>query len=98
MKCRAFNAFFETIANKTRLEIIEALQIRPMSVNELCTILKQEQSKISHNLKILTDCRFLHVKRSGKRRIYSLNKETILPLMNLVEKHVRCYCKGCNKQ
>ena len=63
-----------------------------MSVNEICEALKEEQSKISHNLKKLSDCHFLDVEQKGKQRIYSLNKETIVPLMKLVSKHVAKYC------
>ena len=92
MKCYAYNKFFETIDNKTRLKILELLQNRPMSVTEICNALKEEQSKISHNLRCLADCHFLDVKQQGKQRIYSLNKETIVPLIKLVEKHVARYC------
>jgi hypothetical protein len=31
------------------------------------------------------------VKRKGKKRIYSLNKETIIPLFQTIEKHVAKY-------
>ncbi|MBR9691968.1 winged helix-turn-helix transcriptional regulator [Candidatus Woesearchaeota archaeon] len=96
MKCHSFNVFFETIANKTRLKILETLQDKPKSVTEICNALKEEQSKISHNLKCLADCHFLDVKKQGKKRIYSLNKETMVPLMKLVSRHVARYCcKDC---
>ena len=96
MKCQSYNTFFETIGNKTRLKILESLQSRPMSVTEICNILKEEQSKISHNLKCLAECHFLDVKKQGKKRIYSLNKDTIVPLMKLVSKHVSKHCcKEC---
>ena len=94
MKCKAYNVFFETIGNKTRMSILEILMIKPLSVKEICEKLNEEQSKVSHNLKLLTDCNFLTVKQEGKKRIYSLNKETIVPLMRLVEKHVNTYCSG----
>ncbi len=92
MKCHAYNVFFETISSKTRLKIIEVLQEKSMSVTEICNKLGEEQSKISHNLKCLIDCHFLDVKQDGKKRIYSLNKDTMVPLMKLVEKHVTKYC------
>lgn len=96
MKCHSYNTFFETIANKTRLEIVELLVEKPLSVSEICSQLKQEQSNISHNLKILADCNFLTVEKRGKQRIYSLNKETIVPLMAIVDKHVKTFCcKNC---
>ena len=96
MKCHSYNTFFETISSKTRLRILELLLTKPMTVTEICSNLNQEQSKVSHNLKHLTDCHFLDVKQKGKYRIYSLNKATIVPLMKLVSEHVKKFCcKEC---
>jgi DNA-binding transcriptional ArsR family regulator len=92
MNCKSYNTFFETISSKIRLNIIETLEDSPKSVSEICSILNEEQSKISHNLRHLMDCHFLDVQRKGKQRIYSLNKATITPLMKLVKKHVETYC------
>lgn len=94
MKCKAYNVFFETISNKTRLAIVECLIETSKSVTEICSCLDEEQSKISHSLKKLADCNFIDVKQEGKKRIYSLNKETIVPLMKLVDKHVHTFCKN----
>ena len=91
MICKS-NMFFETIGNRTRLKILELLYNRPMCVNDICRTLNEEQSKISHNLKKLSNCNFIEVKKEGKKRIYSLNKKTMVPLMKLVEKHVKNYC------
>ena len=85
MKCNSYKTFFETISSDIRLKILEILEVRPMSVTEICQTLAEEQSKISHNLKCLAECHFLDVKKQGKKRIYSLNKDTILPLMKLVD-------------
>jgi DNA-binding transcriptional ArsR family regulator len=94
MKCPSYNLFFETISNKTRMEILFLLKEKPMSVTEICNSLGQEQSKISHNLKKLVDCNIIEAEQRGKQRIYSLNKETIIPILELVEKHVKKCCKG----
>ena len=99
MKCHSYNLFFEVFSNETRMKIIEALTLGKKSVSEICKIINEEQSKVSHNLKKLMECNFLDVKRKGKERIYSLNKETIVPILRLVEKHVHRYCKGvCNRK
>ena len=82
MKCKAYNLFFETIGNKTRLKILELLHHQSLSVNEICKELKEEQSKISHNLKILTDCHFLKIIPYFNKRFYNiafLNKVDISP-------------------
>jgi len=84
------------MANSTRLKIVELLMQKPLCVGEICEKLGEEQSKISHSLKCLTDCHFLDARQDGKKRIYTLNKDTILPLMRLVDMHVKKYCcDGC---
>ena len=96
MKCPSYSLFFETISPRIRVRILELLKNKPMSVSEIASALNEEQSKVSHNLKRLIECHLLDVKREGKKRIYTLNKETMLPLMKLVEKHVKKFCcKEC---
>lgn len=90
------NLFFETLSTRLRWRILEILKKGSKNVNEICKEVKEDQSKVSHNLKKLRECHFIEVKKMGKERIYSLNKETILPLLELVEKHVKgCCCKTC---
>lgn len=92
MKCPSYDMFFSTISNKTRMQIVELLMKRPMNVTEICEATGQEQSLVSHSLVKLTQCHFVESSKKGKQRIYSLNTETIVPLMELVEKHVKKYC------
>ena len=96
MKCNSYNEFFEVIANKTRLSVIEVLNKSPMYVGEICRQLGEEQSKISHSLRRLHRCHFVEVKREGRRKVYSLNQKTIAPLLRIVSQHVQLYCtKRC---
>jgi DNA-binding transcriptional ArsR family regulator len=91
--------FFETISTKIRMEIMCLLREGPKSVSEICKVLEEEQSKISHNLRKMVECHILDVKQEGKQRIYSLNKDTIIPILDLVEKHVHKYCgQECMKK
>lgn len=84
--------FFNTLANKTRLAILYSLREGEKSVNEIIAVTKLEQSLVSHNLALLRRCRFVEVSVKGKQRIYSLNKKTILPLFDLVDKHMHTFC------
>lgn len=85
-------------ANKTKLEIIYSLRGGALSVSEIAERINEEQSKVSHNLRKMNECRLLNVEQKGKQRIYSLNKETVLPMLELVRKHVACNCSGgCSK-
>jgi len=94
MKCSSYELFFDTFSNKTRFRIIETLLSGPKSVTGIAESLSEEQSKVSHALKKLAQCNFLSVKKSGKQHIYCLNKDTIVPILKIVEQHVRCHCKG----
>jgi len=86
------NMFFETLSTKLRWKILEILKEKSRSVSEISKEINEDQSKISHNLKKLKDCHFIEVEKKGKERIYSLNEETIVPLLKLVDKHVKKYC------
>ncbi|MBS3083437.1 winged helix-turn-helix transcriptional regulator [Candidatus Pacearchaeota archaeon] len=90
--------FFETLGTKLKVDIIIKLKEKPFSVNRLSKQLKQERSKVSHALKSLLECGFVKVKKKDRERVYSLNTETIIPLLNLVEKHVKRYCRICKKK
>jgi DNA-binding transcriptional ArsR family regulator len=97
MRCNSYNKFFEVMSNKVRLSIIESLLTSDKCVSEICADINQEQSKVSHNLKILHDCYIVGQSIDGKKRVYSLNKETILPIIKLVNQHVKSNCKeGCH--
>ena len=84
--------FFSNLSNPTRLAAIEQLMKKPMSVNELAKSVGQEQSMISHNLKPLLECNFIYLNKQGKKRIYSVNKETISALFKAVENHSQKFC------
>jgi DNA-binding transcriptional ArsR family regulator len=84
--------FFSNLANPTRLAAIEQLMNKPMSVNELALALGQEQSMISHNLKPLLDCNLITIHREGKKHIYTVNAETISPILVAIENHALKFC------
>lgn len=84
--------FFSTLANPTRLAILEKLNRSDMTVTEIVEALEQEQSMISHNLKSLLKCRLIYSKRDGKSRIYSLNRDTVGKLFEVVEIHSQNHC------
>lgn len=88
------SGFFNTLANKTRLKILYALRDGEKSVNEIVLLTGFEQSLISHNLKLLKGCNFVEMEVRGKQRIYALNKKTIVPLFDIVDKHMHDFCSG----
>ena len=75
------------------MAILEALQRGSMNVSGLASLLHQEQSMISHNLKLLEKCHFISSEKRGKEKYVSLNLDVIDPLFDLVESHYCNYCK-----
>lgn len=92
---KTYHIFFKKLAYPLNVSILASLKNGSKSVSELVGDLKIEQSKLSHALKNLLSCNLVAVSREGKKRIYSLNKKTILPIFDLIDKHERCYCKCC---
>jgi ArsR family transcriptional regulator len=90
----SYNVFFNVFSNPTRLKIIDCLREKDRSVGDICKEIGEEQSKVSHNLNILQRCHFVNMRKDGKKRIYSLNKDTIKPLIDIAKKHVQMYCTG----
>lgn len=84
--------FFSTLANPTRLAILEKLRDNPMNVTILAEAIRQEQSMVSHNLKTLERCNLVHSERRGKEKIYSINTETVEGLFRVVENHATNHC------
>jgi DNA-binding transcriptional ArsR family regulator len=85
--------FFSTLANPTRIAILERLQDGPMNVSGLATLLEQEQSMISHNIKLLEKCNFVASEKRGKEKYVFVNVKTIEALFDLVESHAHDSCK-----
>lgn len=84
--------FFNTLANPTRLAILEALQDKDMTVGEVSLALGQQQSMISHNLKPLEKCKFIYSEKQGKSKLLKLNHETVDALFYTVDKHAQNHC------
>ena len=88
----AYKIFFGTLVSEPRLKIINFLRTGKRNVTEIMEELHLDQTAVSHNLRRLKQCGFVKIQVSGKYRYYFLNKETIDPLMTIIEKHMKSYC------
>jgi len=94
MKCDYYYKFFGNLANPIKISIVEELKKRPLTVSELTKKTGEEQSKISHALANLKECSIVKFEKNGKNRVYSLNKQTIVPMLRILDKHKEKNCKG----
>ncbi len=58
-------SFFKSLADSTRLRILNLLRHHELNVNEIVSVMGMGQSRISRHLKILTDTGFLSSRRDG---------------------------------
>lgn len=91
---QTYHIFFRNLANPLKIGIITSLKENPSTVSEIVDNLGVEQSKVSHALQALNHCKIVQYEQKGKKRIYSLNKKTIVPMLNLIDKHKCTFCKG----
>lgn len=76
----------KALSDPGRLRIISLLLRRDLCVCELMFILKMEQSRISHQLRILRDAGIVEDKREGRWIIYGIPEESRKGLDLLLEK------------
>ncbi len=80
---------FKVLSNSTRLKIAASLIGGKKSVSEICTETGTDQARVSHELRCLTVCGLVDFARDGKQVIYSLNRETVLPILEAAGEHVK---------
>ena len=68
-------AIFTTLADPSRLQIVEALLAGERAVNDLVAQMDIHQSGVSRHLRILEEAGFVQVRADGPRRLYSLRPE-----------------------
>ena len=78
---------FKVLADKTRLELLFALEHKSLCVSEFVEILGFEQSLISHQLKVLRDENIVSTSRVGNRVYYTLADEHITSLLSVAKVH-----------
>ncbi|MFQ5579442.1 MAG: ArsR/SmtB family transcription factor [Nitrospiria bacterium] len=69
----------KTLADSTRLAVLEILMEGPKHVTALNNVLRLDQSLLSHHLKVLRDAGLVEAIRDGKAVLYSLAPGVDLP-------------------
>ena len=93
LSAKPYALLFQALSNPIRMEIINLLREKKkaLSVTEICTELGLEQTHVSHALRCLTFCGLVEFAREGKSKLYSLNKQTVLPLLRTADLHLEKY-------
>ncbi len=87
----AYQLFFKALSNKPRAKIVNLLRKGPRNVKEICSELEFEQSMVSHSLKYLESCGFVTGRRNGKSVVYELDRESVLPILEGIDRYFLNY-------
>lgn len=79
---------FKVLGDKTRLEILFALETKSMCVGELVNSLGFSQSLVSHQLRVLRDNNIVSTVRNGNKVFYMLADDHITTLLNIAKAHI----------
>jgi len=75
MPMKDFANIFKALSDPTRLRIMLLLRQRELCVCELMFILKMEQSRVSHHMRVLRDGGIAETVRDGRWIIYRIPEE-----------------------
>ena len=80
-------ALFQTLADPSRLQIVEALLDGECAVNDLVARMDIHQSGVSRHLRILEEAGFVRMRPDGPRRLYALRPERFQELESWVARY-----------
>jgi DNA-binding transcriptional ArsR family regulator len=82
---------FSTLADPTRLRILEVLRAGEKPVNELVAAVDIHQSGVSRHLRILQEAGFVTVRPEGPQRFYALRPERFREIDTWVAQYRRLW-------
>ena len=81
-------ALFKTLADPTRVRIMDALAKAELCVCDLAELLRLSQSATSHQLRVLRSNKLVKYRREGKMVYYSLDDDHVLGLYSQGIEHI----------
>ena len=69
---RKIARFFALLSDPSRVKLLSALAISPLCVTDLATIVKMNQTTVSHQLRLLRDLDVVSCERYGKILKYKI--------------------------
>jgi DNA-binding transcriptional ArsR family regulator len=84
-------AAFSTLADPTRLRILDVLRAGERPVNDLVAAVDIHQSGVSRHLRILQEAGFVSVRPEGAQRFYALRPEPFQELDGWIAQYRRLW-------
>jgi len=75
---------FNAVAEPKRRQVLEALGVQELSVNEIVELLGWTQPMVSKHLGVLKQVGLVEERRVGRQRMYRVNAEKLKPIFDWV--------------
>jgi ArsR family transcriptional regulator len=83
---RNFKAeFFKALAHPLRIAVLDTLRKGELGVNELCALLKVEQSTLSQQLAVLRSRNIVVGRKEGLNVYYSVRDKAVFKLLDIAK-------------
>jgi DNA-binding transcriptional ArsR family regulator len=77
--------FFKALAHPLRIAVLDALRGGELGVNDLCALLKVEQSTLSQQLAVLRNKNIVVGRKEGLNVYYSVRDKTVFKLLDVAK-------------
>ncbi len=77
--------FFKALAHPLRIAVLDALRGGELGVNDLCALLKAEQSTLSQQLAVLRNKNIVVGRKEGLNVYYSVRDKTVFKLLDVAK-------------
>jgi DNA-binding transcriptional ArsR family regulator len=88
---------FQTLADPTRLQIVEILRDGEQAVNDIVSGVDIDQSGVSRHLRILHDAGFVQMRPDGQKHLYSLCAEPFQELDDWISRYRKIWEKRLDR-
>lgn len=84
----ALSEFFRVFGDVTRIKILFHLSSSELCVHDIASLLNMSQSAISHQLRVLKQCRIVKYRREGRSILYSLDDDHVKQIIGQGFDHI----------
>ncbi len=79
---------FKVFGDPTRAKILASLEVQPLCVNDIASILNMSVSAISHQLRVLRNAKLVKPTKIGKEVLYSLDDDHVNSIIECGLSHI----------
>ena len=79
---------FKVFGDSTRIKVLYALFESELCVGDIAQVLNLSQSAVSHQLRILKQCKLVKFRREGKTVYYSLDDDHVRSIIAMGAEHI----------